>query len=249
LTRPARAEAEATHRAIALAEIAGVPIYIVHLSAAEALEMVTAARDRGLPAYAETCPQYLFLSYDNYEEPDFSGAKYVMSPPLRGKETQDKLWRGLAGGDLQAVSTDHCPFCMKEQKELGKGDFSKIPNGAPGIETRMSLVFDGGVRTGKISLNRWVELTSISPAKLFGLFPRKGTIAPGSDADVVVFDPNKKQTLSVKTLHMKVDYNPYEGREVTGVSETVLSRGKVIVENGKFVGRAGAGSFLKRSPR
>jgi dihydropyrimidinase len=249
LTRPARAEAEATHRAIALAEIAGVPIYIVHLSAAEALEMVTAARDRGLPAYAETCPQYLFLSYDNYEEPDFSGAKYVMSPPLRGEETQDKLWRGLAGGDLQAVSTDHCPFCMKEQKELGKGDFSKIPNGAPGIETRMSLVFDGGVRTGKISLNRWVELTSTSPAKIFGLFPRKGTIAPGSDADVVVFDPNKKQTLSVKTLHMKVDYNPYEGREVTGVSETVLSRGKVIVENGKFVGRAGAGSFLKRSPR
>jgi dihydropyrimidinase len=249
LTRPARAEAEATHRAIALAEIAGVPIYIVHLSAAEALEMVTAARDRGLPAYAETCPQYLFLSYDNYEEPGFEGAKYVMSPPLRPKETQDKLWRGLAGGDLQAVSTDHCPFCMKEQKELGKGDFSKIPNGAPGIETRMSLVFDGGVRAGKISMNRYVELTSTSPAKIFGLFPRKGTIAPGSDADVVVFDPNKRQTLSAKTLHMKVDYNPYEGREVTGVSETVLSRGRVIVENGKFTGRAGAGSFLKRSPR
>jgi dihydropyrimidinase len=249
LTRPARAEAEATHRAIALAEIAGVPIYIVHLSAAEALEMVTAARDRGLPAHAETCPQYLFLSYDNYEEPGFEGAKYVMSPPLRGKETQDKLWRGLAGGDLQAVSTDHCPFCMKEQKELGKGDFSKIPNGAPGIETRMSLLFDGGVRTGKIPVNRWVELTSTSPAKIFGLFPRKGTIAPGSDADIVVFDPNKKQTLSAKTLHMKVDYNPYEGREVTGVSETVLSRGKVIVKNGEFTGRAGAGSFLKRNPR
>ena len=249
LTRPVRAEAEATHRAIALAEMAGVPIYIVHLSAAEALEMVTAARDRGLPAYAETCPQYLFLSYDNYEEPGFDGAKYVMSPPLRPKETQDRLWRGLAFNDLQAVSTDHCPFCMKEQKELGKGDFSQIPNGAPGIETRMSLVFDGGVRTGKISVNRWVELTSTSPAKIFGLFPRKGTIAPGSDADLVVFDPNKKQTLSVKTLHMKVDYNPYEGREVTGVSETVLSRGKVIVENGKFTGRAGAGSFVKRSPR
>jgi dihydropyrimidinase len=249
LTRPARAEAEATHRAIALAEIAGVPIYIVHLSAAEALEMVTAARDRGLPAHAETCPQYLFLSYDNYEEPGFEGAKYVMSPPLRGKETQDKLWRGLAGGDLQAVSTDHCPFCMKEQKELGKGDFSKIPNGAPGIETRMSLLFDGGVRTGRIPVNRWVELTSTSPAKIFGLFPRKGTIAPGSDADIVVFDPNKKQTLSAKTLHMRVDYNPYEGREVTGVSETVLSRGRVIVENGEFTGRAGAGSFLKRNPR
>ena len=249
LTRPARAEGEATHRAIALAEMAGVPIYIVHLSAAEALEMVTEARDRGLPAYAETCPQYLFLSYDNYEEPGFDGAKYVMSPPLRPKETQDRLWRGLASNDLQAISTDHCPFCMKEQKELGRDDFSKIPNGAPGIETRMSLVHDGGVRTGKISWNRFVELTSTSPAKIFGLFPRKGTIAPGSDADLVVFDPNKKQTLSAKTLHMKVDYNPYEGREVTGVSETVLSRGKVVVENGKFVGRAGAGSFLKRNPR
>jgi dihydropyrimidinase len=249
LTRPARAEGEATHRAIALAEMAGVPIYIVHLSAAEALEMVTEARDRGLPAYAETCPQYLFLSYDNYEEPGFEGAKYVMSPPLRPKETQNKLWRGLAFNDLQAVSTDHCPFCMKEQKELGRADFSKIPNGAPGIETRMSLVFDGGVKTGKISLNRFVELTSASPAKIFGLFPRKGTVAPGSDADLVVFDPSKKQTLSAKTHHMKVDYNPYEGREVAGVSETVLSRGKVIVENGKFVGRAGAGSFLKRNPR
>ena len=249
LTRPARAEGEATYRAIALAEMAGVPIYIVHLSAAEALEMVTEARDRGLPAYAETCPQYLFLSYDNYEEPDFSGAKYVMSPPLRPKEAQDRLWRGLAGSDLQAVSTDHCPFCMKEQKELGRGDFSKIPNGAPGIETRMSLVFDGGVRTGKIGLNRFVELTSTSPAKIFGLFPRKGTVAPGSDADLVVFDPNKKQKLSAKTLHMKVDYNPYEGREVTGAAEIVLSRGKVIVEKGRFVGKAGAGSFLKRSPR
>jgi dihydropyrimidinase len=249
LTRPARAEAEATHRAIALAEIAGVPIYIVHLSAPEALEMVTAARDRGLPAYAETCPQYLFLSYDNYEEPDFAGAKYVMSPPLRPKEGQDRLWRGLAGNDLQAISTDHCPFCMKEQKELGRGDFSKIPNGAPGIETRMSLVYDGGVRTGKITLNRFVELTSTSPARIFGLFPRKGTVAPGSDADLVVFDPNRKQKLSAKTLHMKVDYNPYEGREVTGAADTVLSRGKVVVENGKFVGRAGAGSFLKRSPR
>jgi dihydropyrimidinase len=249
LTRPARAEGEATHRAIALAEMAGVPIYIVHLSASEALEMVTQARDRGLPAYAETCPQYLFLSDDNYEESGFDGAKYVMSPPLRPKETQDRLWRGLASNDLQAVSTDHCPFCMKEQKELGRDDFSKIPNGAPGIETRMSLVFDGGVRTGKIGLNRFVELTSTSPAKIFGLFPRKGTVAPGSDADLVVFDPNRKVTLSAKTLHMKVDYNPYEGREVTGAADTVLSRGKVIVEAGKFVGRAGAGSFLKRNPR
>src|SRR5262247_577002 len=249
LTRPARAEAEATHRAIALAEMADVPIYIVHLSAAEALEMVTEARDRGLPAFAETCPQYLFLSYDNYEEPGFDGAKYVMSPPLRPKETQERLWRGLAFNDLQAISTDHCPFCMKEQKTLGKNDFSKIPNGAPGIETRMSLVYDGGVRTGRISLNRFVELTSTSPAKIFGLFPRKGTIAPGSDADIVIFDPEKKVRLSQKTLHMKVDYNPYEGREVTGATETVISRGRVIIEGGKFVGRAGSGSFIKRASR
>ncbi len=249
LTRPARAEGEATHRAIALAEMADVPIYIVHLSAAEALEMVTEARDRGLPAYAETCPQYLFLSYDNYEEPGFDGAKYVMSPPLRPKETQDRLWRGLAFNDLQAISTDHCPFCMKEQKTLGQDDFSKIPNGAPGIETRMSLVYDGGVLPGRISLNRFVELTSTSPAKIFGLFPKKGTIAPGSDADIVVFDPSKKTTLSAKTLHMNVDYNPYEGREVTGAVDTVVSRGRVVIDAGVFTGSAGAGSFLKRSAR
>jgi dihydropyrimidinase len=249
LTRPARAEAEATHRAIAMSEIADVPIYIVHLSAAEALEMVTEARDRGLPAFAETCPQYLFLSYDNYEEAGFDGAKYVMSPPLRDKAKQKELWRGLAFNDLQCVSTDHCPFCMKEQKELGRNDFSKIPNGAPGIETRMSLVYDGGVREGRITLNRFVELTSTSPAKIFGLFPRKGTIAPGSDADIVVFDPNRTITLSARTLHMKVDYNPYEGRRVTGAADTVLSRGRLVIENGKFVGRAGAGSFLKRATR
>ena len=248
LTRPARAEAEATHRAIALAEMADVPIYIVHLSAAEALEMVTEARDRGLPAFAETCPQYLFLSYDNYEEPDFGGSKYVMSPPLRDKAKQDQLWRGLAFNDLQCIATDHCPFCMKE-KRLGENDFSKIPNGAPGVETRMSLVYDGGVRPGRISLNRFVELTSTSPAKIFGLFPRKGTIAPGSDADIVVFDPNRTITLAAKTLHMNCDYNPYEGRQVTGATDTVLSRGRLVIENGAFVGRAGAGSFLKRATR
>jgi dihydropyrimidinase len=248
LTRPARAEAEATHRAIALAEIADVPIYIVHLSAAEALEMVTEARDRGLHAYAETCPQYLFLSYDNYEEPEFNGSKYVMSPPLRDRAKQAQLWRGLAFNDLQCISTDHCPFCMKE-KRLGEHDFSKIPNGAPGIETRMSLVYDGGVREGRISMNRFVELTATSPAKIFGLFPRKGTIAPGSDADIVVFDPNRTMTLSAKTLHMNVDYNPYEGRQVTGATDTVLTRGRVIIENGKFVGGKGGGSFVKRSTR
>ena len=171
-----------------------------------------------------------------------------MSPPLRAKEKQKELWRGLRFNDLQVVATDHCPFCMKE-KHLGDGDFSKIPNGAPGVETRMSLVYDGGVRSGRISMNRFVELTSTSPAKIFGMFPRKGTIAPGSDADIVIFDPEKKTTLSAKTHHMKVDYNPYEGRQVTGVTDTVLSRGRVIVEGGKFTGRAGAGCFLKRSPR
>src|SRR5664280_2138687 len=249
LTRPPRAEAEATYRAICLAEMANVPLYVVHLSAAEALEKIAEARARGLPMHAETCPQYLFLSYDNYEEPGFEGAKYVMSPPLRAKGNEEALWRGLRMNDLQAVSTDHCPFCMKEQKELGKGDFSKIPNGAPGIETRMSLLWDGGVVKGRISPNRFVELTSTSPAKIFGLFPKKGAVAPGSDADLVVFDPNRKITLSAKTLHQRVDYTPYEGRVVQGAADTVISRGEVIIENGTFVGRAGRGSFLKRKAR
>jgi dihydropyrimidinase len=172
-----------------------------------------------------------------------------MTPPLREKWNQDELWKGLKMDDLQVISTDHCPFCMKEQKTLGQGDFSKIPNGAPGIETRMSLVYDGGVRTGRISLGRFVELTSTSPARIFGLFPRKGTIAPGSDADIVIFDPEKKQRLSAKTLHMKVDYNPYEGREITGVAETVISRGRVIIDGGVFTGRAGTGTFLRRNMR
>jgi dihydropyrimidinase len=249
LTRPPLAEAEATHRAICLAEMADVPVYIVHLSAAEALEKVVEARHRGVPAYAETCPQYLFLSHHNYDEPGFDGAKYVMSPPLRAKAGQAQLWRALAANDLQAISTDHCPFCMKGQKDLGLGDFSKIPNGAPGIETRMSLVYDGGVRAGHLSLNRFVELTSTAPARIFGLYPRKGTIAPGSDADIVVFDPERRVTLSAATLHMKVDYSPYEGREVVGAADVVLSRGKVVVEGGRFVGRPGAGTFIRRQPR
>jgi dihydropyrimidinase len=256
LTRPPEAEGEATARAIALAEMAGVPVYIVHLSAAHALEKVREARDRGVPVYAETCPQYLFLSEDNYREPGFDGAKYVMSPPLRPKWHQDELWKGLAADDLQLVSTDHCPFCMKEgfqglptQKALGKDDFSKIPNGAPGVETRMSLIFDGGVNGGRISANRFVELTSTAPAKLFGLFPRKGTIAVGSDADIVLFDPKEKWKISAKNHHMRVDYNPYEGREVTGVAATVLSRGEVVIEGGKFLGKPGRGQFLKRGTR
>jgi dihydropyrimidinase len=246
LTRPAKAEGEATRRAIALAEMAGVPVYIVHLSCADALEKVREARDMGLPAYAETCPQYLFLSYEDYEKPGFEGAKYVMSPPLREKWHQDALWKGLAGNDLQVISTDHCPFCMKEQKELGKDDFSKIPNGAPGIETRMSLIYDGGVVGGKISLNRFVELTSTNPAKMMGLYPRKGTITVGADGDLVVFDPNATMTFGADTLHMKVDYNPYEGRTVKGVPTTVLSRGNVIADKGQFLGKAGDGKFVPR---
>ena len=248
LTRPPRAEGEATGRAIALAEMAGVPIYIVHLSSADALQKVREARDMGLPAFAETCPQYLFLSYDNYEEPGFDGAKYVMSPPLREKWHQDVLWKGLAKDDLQVISTDHCPFCMAGQKELGTDDFSKIPNGAPGIETRLTLVHNGGVRQGRISLNRFVELCSTTPAKMFGLFPRKGTIAVGTDADIVVFNPEKQQTLGLKTLHMRVDYNPYEGTVVRGAPSYVISRGAVIIENDRFVGTRGAGQFLKRGP-
>ena len=246
LTRPTRAEAEGVHRAIAIAEMAEAPVYIVHLSCAEALAQVREARDRGLPAFAETCPQYLFLSYDNYEEPGFEGAKYVMTPPLREKWNQAELWKGLKTDDLQVISTDHCPFCMKEQKELGRDDFSKIPNGAPGVEHRVPLIYNGGVIENRISLNRFVELTSTAAAKMFGLFPKKGTIAVGSDADLVVFDPDKQQTISAQTHHMNVDYSAYEGKTITGVVETVLSRGKVVIENGVYTGKAGDGQFLKR---
>jgi dihydropyrimidinase len=246
LTRPTTAEAEATNRAIALAEIAGTPVYIVHLSCNEALEKVREARDRGLRVYAETCPQYLYLSLDDMNAPGFESAKYVFTPPLREKWHQEKLWQGLAKDDLQVVSTDHCPFCMKEQKELGKDDFTKIPNGGPGIEHRLSLVYSGGVHGGKFSANRFVQLVSTAPAKLFGLYPRKGTIAVGSDADLVIFDANEQQTISVATHHMNVDYSMFEGTRVKGVSKTVLSRGNVIIDDGKFVGRAGAGQFLKR---
>ena len=247
LTRPTTAEAEATSRAIALAEMAGAPVYIVHLSCNDALEKVREARDRGLPVYAETCPQYLYLSIENFDVPDFEGAKYVFTPPLREKWHQEKLWNGLKSDHLQVVSTDHCPFCFKEQKELGRNDFTKIPNGGPGVEHRMSLIYSGGVAAGRFSLNRFVELVSTTPAKLFGLYPRKGTIAVGSDADLVIFDPNRKQTISAKTHHMRVDYSMFEGIEVTGMPDTVLSRGRVVVESDKFLGRAGAGEFVKRS--
>lgn len=247
LTRPTTAEAEATSRAIALAEMAGAPIYIVHLSCNDALEKVREARDRGLPVYAETCPQYLYLSLENMDAPGFEGAKYVFTPPLREKWNQEKLWNGLKRDHLQVVSTDHCPFCFKEQKELGRDDFTKIPNGGPGVEHRMSLIYFGGVAAGRFSANRFVELVSTTPAKLFGLYPRKGTIAVGSDADLVIFDPARKHTISAKTHHMRVDYSMFEGIEVTGMPDVVLSRGRVVVQGEKFLGAAGKGEFLKRA--
>lgn len=249
LTRPTRMEAEGVQRAVSIAEVARVPVYIVHLSSADALEQVTLARNRGVMVFAETCPQYLFLDETYYDQEGFEGAKYVMTPALRERWNQDELWRGLRFGDLQSIATDHCPFCFKEQKELGIADFSKIPNGAPGVENRMALVYNGGVVGGRISLNKFVELTSTSAAKTFGLFPRKGTIAVGSDADIVLFNPDRTETISVRnpcTHHMRVDYNTYEGMSVTGFPETVISRGRVIVRDCEYVGRKGQGQYLKR---
>jgi dihydropyrimidinase len=249
LTRPPRAEAEAVHRAIALAEIAGVPVYIVHLSSEDALNEVREARDRGVPAFAETCPQYLLLSIDELERPNFEGAKYVFTPPLRPKEHQPKLWDGLVKDHLQVVSTDHCPFCFKDQKILGKDDFTKIPNGGPGIENRLQLIHHHGVNTGRITLNRFVELTSTTPARIFGMYPRKGEIAVGSDADVVLWDPKAPHVISAKTHHMKVDYSMFEGYTVQGNARMVLSRGEVIVDGEKFLGKPGRGKYLKRAAR
>jgi len=239
-------EGEATNRVIRLAEAAGVPVYIVHLSARDALEGVRAARDRGSMTFAETCPQYLFLSIDDMGN-GFEGAKFVCSPPLRPADHQDELWRGLVKDDLQLVSTDHCPFDFRGQKELGKDDFRKIPNGLPGVEDRLDLLHDGGVVAGRISKERWVEIVSTAPAKLFGMYPRKGAIAVGSDADIVVYDPKAKRTISAKTHHMDVDYSCYEGRTVQGRSDIVLSRGTVIVRDGEFTGRRGYGRFIKRA--
>jgi dihydropyrimidinase len=245
LTRPSSMEGEAVHRAVALAELAGVAVYIVHLSSSDALDQVREARDRGLTTLAETCPQYLFLSLDDLGRENFEGAKYVCSPPLRPIAHQAELWKGLRQDDLQVVSTDHCPFDYKE-KRLGLGNFAKIPNGLPGVEDRFTLLYDGGVRAGNIGLNRFVELVATAPAKLFGLWPRKGTIAPGSDADIVVFDPDAQRVLSAATHHMNVDYSCYEGRSVRGVPEVVMQRGELLVDHGTFVGKPGQGRFLPR---
>jgi dihydropyrimidinase len=231
---------------IRLAQAAGVPVYIVHLSAKEALDEVRRARDEGLPAFAETCPQYLFLSLEDMRN-GFNGAKFVCSPPLRAEDHHPELWTGLVKDDLQLVSTDHCPFDFEGQKELGREDFRKVPNGLPGVEDRVDLLHDGGVVGGKFTRERWVELISTAPAKLFGMYPQKGSISVGADADVVIYDPNRRRTISAKTHHMDVDYSVYEGRTVQGASDIVLSRGSVIVRNGEFTGKKGYGRFLKRS--
>ncbi len=237
-------EGEATNRAIRLAEVAGAPVYIVHMSAADALNELRQARNEGLPAFAETCPQYLFLTLDDLGH-GFEGAKFVCSPPLRPPEHAEELWKGLQTDDLQVVSTDHCPFDFHGQKDLGAGDFRKVPNGLPGVEDRVDLLHDGGVVAGRISPNRWVELIATRPARMFGL-PQKGTVSVGADADLVVYDPNQVRTISAKTHHMDVDYSCYEGRQVRGRSETVLSRGRVIVDGNEFLGTPGDGRFLRR---
>jgi dihydropyrimidinase len=238
-------EGEATNRVIRLAEAAGVPVYIVHLSARDALEQVRAARDRGAMAFAETCPQYLFLSLDDMKG-GFEGAKYICSPPLRPADHQADLWQGLVKDDLSVVSTDHCPFDFADQKQLGVGDFRKVPNGLPGVEDRVDLMHDGGVVGGRITKERWVDVVSSAPARMFGLAGRKGVVAPGADADLVVYDPARRHTISASTHHMNVDYSCYEGRAVVGGSDVVLSRGRVVVDNGEWHGEKGWGRFLRR---
>ena len=246
LTRPTTLEGEATSRAIRLAEVAGAPVYIVHLPAREALNAVAEARQLGQNVFAETCPQYLTLTVDDLDRDDFEGAKYVCSPPLRPADHAGDLWAGLRADSLSVVSTDHCPFCFSEQKELGRGDFSQIPNGLPTVEHRIDLLHQGVV-DGELSLQRWVEVVATNPAKMFGLHPRKGVIQPGSDADIVVYDPSATQVLSAATHHMNVDYSCFEGFEITGRVDTVLSRGRVIIDQGEYTGAKGDGRYLKRS--
>jgi dihydropyrimidinase len=239
-------EGEATNRVIRLAESLEVPVYIVHLSARDALEELVRARDRGAMAFAETCPQYLFLSLEDMRG-GFEGAKYVCSPPLRPADHQEDLWRGLIRDDLQVVATDHCPFDFEGQKELGRGDIRKVPNGLPGVEDRLDHMHDGGVVSGRLSRERWVEVCSAAPARMFGLAGVKGVIAPGADADIVIYDPERRHVISASTHHMNVDYSVYEGREVQGGSDIVLSRGRVIVEDGEYTGAKGDGAFLRRA--
>lgn len=255
LTRPPELEAEATYRAIRLAEVAGAPLYVVHLTNAGALEAVRLARGRGASIYAETCVQYFFFTKDDLDRPGFEGAKWVCSPPYREKHDQVALWQGVADNSLQVVSTDHCPFWFEggkdgrpAGKELGRESFAKIPNGCPGIEDRMLVLYTQGVRGGHFSLNRWVELCCTNPAKLFGMYPQKGVIAAGSDADIVVWDPEATYTISAATQHHATDYNLYEGMQVTGKPAVVLSRGRVLVEGDAWKGEPGTGRFVRRKP-
>jgi len=246
-TRPPEAEGEATGRAIALTALADAQLYVVHVTCADAVRRIAEAREKGWNIYGETCPQYLVLDINELKLPDFAGAKYVWSPPLREKRNQEVLWSALKNGILQTVGSDHCPFNFAGQKELGRGDFTKIPNGGPIIEDRLTLLYSEGVRQGRISLNQFVDITSTKAAKLFGMFPQKGTVAVGSDADIVLFDPSVERTISAETHHMNVDYNPFEGWEVQGEVVSVLSRGSFVVRDRQFVGQAGAGRYVKRS--
>jgi len=247
-SHPLEAEAEATHRAVVLASMTGAPLYIVHMTSADSVAALRAGRARGFEVYGETCPQYLMFTMDKYEEPNFEGAKYVMSPPLRAKGNPEALWQGLANGDLQTVGTDHCPFNFFGQKEMGRNDFSRIPNGMPGVETRLPLLYHFGVNAGCFSVNRFVELVSTGPARIFGLLPHKGTICVGADADLILWDPNKERRLSKENLHSNLDHSPYEDITVKGYPRLVMQRGRVLVCNDQFIGEPGAGQFLKRNP-
>ncbi|MBI4731282.1 MAG: dihydropyrimidinase [Chloroflexi bacterium] len=246
LSRPPIAEAEAIQRSLALAEVTGARLYVVHISTALGADALHSARQRGVNASGETCPQYLLLTDKELSRPGFAGAKYVCSPPLRSLMDNERLWKGLADDDLQTVGTDHCPFNYKGQKDLGRDNYEKIPSGLPGIESRLSLLYQYGVRMGRLSLERWVEVCSTNPAKIFGLYPRKGSLEPGADADMVLFDPNKKVTLSRSLLHEQVDYTPYKGFELQGYPVMTFLRGKLIVKNGEFTGAAGDGKYLVR---
>jgi dihydropyrimidinase len=247
LTRPPETEGEATNRAIQLARVAGSPLYVVHVSCAESVEPIQLAREKGWDVWGETCTQYFFIDYTFLERPNFEGGKYVYTPPPRDQANQDVLWNAVRTDTLSAISTDHCAFLWDGQKTIGKDDFSKIPNGGPGLENRLQMIHEFGVRGARISLNRMVELLSTNPAKLFGLYPRKGTVAVGSDADIVVFDPEKRVTISASTHHSKSDYNLFEGTEVTGVPEVVLLRGNILVENDELVASPGVGQFIARA--
>jgi dihydropyrimidinase len=247
LTRPPEAEGEATNRAIQLAHLAGAPLYVVHVTCREAVEPIALAREKGWDVWGETCTQYFFTSLDDIAKPDFEGAKYVYSPPVRDKSNWEVLWNAVRNDDLSAISTDHCAFTWDGQKTLGKDDFSKIPNGGPGLENRLHMIHEFGVRSGRISLNRMVELLATNPAKLFGLYPKKGTVAVGSDADIVVFDPERKFTITAADQHSKTDYNLYEGTEVTGTPEVVLLRGNVLVEGDELAASPGIGQYVPRA--